>query len=610
MQALILAAGMGKRLGELTSDRTKCMIELFGETLIERMLGQLARQGIRRATIVVGYRAEGVKELLGSRFADIEIEYLENPIYDKTNNIYSLYLAKQALLEDDTLLIESDLVFEDSVFERVLKDSRPNLAVVAKYQSWMDGTVLTLNDDDTISGFTSKQRFDFNLADSYFKTVNIYRFSREFSRTHYVPFLEAYCRAAGHNEYYEQVLRILTHLENPELRALRLDREKWYEIDDVQDLSNAETLFAPEDEELASYSARYGGYWRFPFILDYCYLINPFFPPKRLIEEMKSQFEPLLSQYPSGQSVNRLLAAKMFGSRSEQIVVGNGAAELIQAIFANWNGTVGVIRPSFEEYANRTAPGKLRVFTPGGPKFGYDADDLLRFCETDKVELLVLINPDNPTGHMISRQDVERLAKKLHSQGRELILDESFVDFADTPFSFLAAGTLDEHPNLTVVKSISKSYGVPGLRLGVAASSNASRMKSLSKNVSIWNINSFGEFFMQIIGKYESLYQHACKLLAEERHRLAQRLAAVGSLRVLPSQANYVFCEILLPETPNNLARRLLRDHGILVRDCSAKPGVEGSYVRFAVRSPEDNDRLVQALHDLNEVRRHLGFQS
>ena len=601
MQALILAAGMGKRLGELTADRTKGMVELFGKSLIVRLLEQLDRLGMKRTTIVVGYYGDDLRQTIGNRFGGMEIGYVENPIYDKTNNIYSLYLAKDILLAEDTILFESDLIFDDTVIARVLNDPRPNLAVVAKYQSWMDGTVLTLDEDDSITGFIPKAQFDFEQMDEYYKTVNVYRFSKEFSQSHYVPFLEAYCKAMGHNEYYEQVLRILTFLDHPVpgrpvLKALRLDREKWYEIDDIQDLSNAETLFSTGDDELASYMARYGGYWRFPFLLDYCYLVNPFFPPKRLVDEIKSHFETLLTEYPSGQSVNRLLAAKMFGTRPDQIVVGNGAAELIQSLQRNFEGITGIVRPSFEEYGHRTATGHLKVFMPGAPHFRYSVEDIVQFCESEHVGRLVLVNPDNPTGHFLPAADVSRLAKTLQSRGREMILDESFVDFSDERKSFLGTKILEEHPNLTVVKSISKSYGVPGLRLGVAASSDTGKMFALGKDVSIWNINSLGEFFLQIIGKYEAQYRCACELLAEERRRFGQRLKAKEQLRLLPSQANYFFCEVLLPETPHNLARRLLSDHGILIRDCSGKPGIDGPYVRIAIRSPQDNDKLLQAL--------------
>lgn len=254
MQALILAAGMGKRLGERTADRTKSMVEFLGKPLIVRLLEQLDRHSFERVTIVVGYCADALRQKIGNHFGRMAIDYIENPVYDTTNNIYSLYLAKDVLLAEDTVLFESDLVFEDAVIAKIVNDPRPNLTVVAKYQSWMDGTVLTLGEEDSIISFIPKAQFDKHRQDEYYKTVNVYRFSKEFSQTHYVPFLEAYCKAMGHNDYYEQVLRILTFLDpvpgRPTMKALRLDREKWYEIDDIQDLANAETLFSTISPDL------------------------------------------------------------------------------------------------------------------------------------------------------------------------------------------------------------------------------------------------------------------------------------------------------------------------------------------------------------------------
>ena len=276
MQAIILAAGMGKRLGELTRENTKCMIKVHQQTLIERMIKQLGNLQLDRIILVIGYKGDKVKSLIGNKIGNIPILYIENSIYDKTNNIYSLYLAKKYLVEDETLLLESDLIFSDIILQKLIADPNPNLAVVAKYQSWMDGTVVTLDEENNILNFISKKAFMFSLKDSYYKTVNIYKFSKEFSMNKYVPFLEAYCKALGNNEYYEQVLKVISLLNKPDLKALKIDSEKWYEIDDQQDLNNAEALFAEEKQALSLYGKRFGGYWRFPMLLDFCYLVNPY----------------------------------------------------------------------------------------------------------------------------------------------------------------------------------------------------------------------------------------------------------------------------------------------------------------------------------------------
>lgn len=603
MQAIILAAGMGRRLGEYTKDNTKCMLPVNGVRLIDRVLTQLSPLGLTRVVIVVGYQGQNLIDYLGHRYDDqFPIEYVENPVYDKTNNIYSLALAKQQLQEDDTLLIESDLIYDDGLFQLLLNNPYPNLALVAKYESWMDGTMVRLDDEQNIVDFVSKEAFSFKEVDTYFKTVNFYKFSREFSRTKYVPFLEAYCTAVGNNEYYENVLRIITSLNDHSLKALPLTHEKWYEIDDKQDLDIAEAIFADEKDLLRKFYGRFGGYWRFPQMLDFCYLVNPYFPPQKLVDEMQSQFKTLLTQYPSGMKVNTLLASKCYGVSEEYIIPGNGAAELISALMEHMEGTVGFIRPTFEEYPNRFDPSRQVTFVPRNDEYRYTADDLIAFFGAHPVDTLLLINPDNPSGNYIPTADVLRLADWCCQCGMQLVVDESFVDFCEdyATASLLDDAILEQYPNLVVMKSISKSFGVPGLRLGVLASADKALISQMKQRVSIWNLNSFAEFYMQIYTKYERDYQKACARFVAERADFEQKLHSIPFLRVMPSQANYFLCEVLPPFTAREVVIQVLKHFNILTRDCSGKPGLrEGQYMRIAVRDHSDNTRLIDALKSL-----------
>lgn len=331
MQGLILAAGMGKRLKDLTQNNTKCMVKVNGVTLIERMLRQLDALELSRVVIVVGYEGQKLIDYIKTLNIKTPIVFVDNPIYDKTNNIYSLALAKDYMLEDNTLLLESDLIFEDRVLKALLDDPRETLALVDKYEAWMDGTCITIGEDDTIERFIPGKKLVFEEIGDYYKTVNIYKFSKHFSETHYVPFLDAYSKALGNNEYYEQVLRVITMLDEPEIKAKKLSGQLWYEIDDIQDLDIASSMFTPdEDEKVEKIQARYGGYWRYPKLIDFCYLVNPYYPPQRLMDEIKASFERLVTQYPSGMKINSLLAAKNFGVDQNHILVGNGAAELIK----------------------------------------------------------------------------------------------------------------------------------------------------------------------------------------------------------------------------------------------------------------------------------------
>lgn len=591
---------MGKRLGELTKGNTKCMVEVNGVSLIDRALGQLASLDLNRVVIVVGYEGKKLMDYIGNRYdGRLKIEYIENPIYDKTNNIYSLALAKEKLLEDDTLLIESDLIFDDRMFPLIVNNPYPNLALVAKYETWMDGTMVRIDDDNNIVDFISKKAFKYSDVDFYYKTVNVYKFSRDFMEHKYLPFLEAYCSALGNNEYYEQVLRVICMLDNSELKALPITDEKWYEIDDIQDLDIASAIFSEGEEKLRLYMKRYGGYWRFPELLDYCYLVNPYFPTPKMKDELRSNFDTLLTEYPSGMGVNSLIAGKCFGVKAKHIVVGNGAAELIKSFMSTMKGRLGVVYPTFEEYPNRLEAERIVRFVPSSEDFHYTVDELMAYFEAHPVENLLLINPDNPSGNYIKYSDLLRLIDWAGTRGCRLVIDESFADFSEEfpENTLLHNDVLERNPHLCVMKSISKSYGVPGLRLGVLASGDEEIISHLKKDVSIWNINSFAEFFLQIYSKYDSDYKRSSAKFIAERERFRTELAAVPFLEVFDSQANYFLCRLTGTLTSDELAVRLLSDYGILIKDCSTKKGFEGrNYIRIAIRNREDNSRLVKAL--------------
>ena len=596
MQAIILAAGMGKRLKELTSYNTKCMVKVNGVTLIERMLSQLERLKLNKIVLVIGYQGEKLKNYVSTLNISTPIEYINNPIFDKTNNIYSLALAKNNLCEDSSLLFESDIIFEDSVLDALINDERETLALVDHYERWMDGTCIQIGQDDNIDSFVPKNKFKYEEKEEYYKTVNIYKFSKDFSINYYVPFLDAYSKALGNNEYYEQVLRVITMLDNPQIKAKRLNGQKWYEIDDVQDLDIASTLFAPDSKQRASLiHQRYGGYWRFPRMLDFCYLVNPFFPPQRLKDEIKASFDDLLTQYPSGIDVNSLLASKNFEITQSNIIVGNGAAELIKELLLKLEGTMGFIRPTFEEYPNRYIDGQSVYYYVNNADYTYTVDDIISYFGEKGINNLVLVNPDNPSGNYIEKKDILRLIQWTKEKNIKLIIDESFIDFSDEMGSIMCQDILDENHHLFVVKSISKSYGVPGIRLGILASSDTDMIAEIKKNVSIWNINSMGEFFLQILEKYSKEYQNALVDFRKERDRFFDELNQIPGLRVIPSQANYFMAELSGNISAEDLTSILLTKYDILIKNLA--PKLSGKqYIRLAIRDSKDNDCLLAAL--------------
>lgn len=603
MKAIILAAGMGSRLKNITKDKTKCMVEVNGESLIKRLLKQLEKYTLEEIVIVTGYKEDILKNYINNLDIKIKIKFYNNNIYDKTNNIYSLALVEDELANNDILLIESDLIFEDKLLENIINSSYKNLAVVSEYEFWMDGTCVRLDDENNVVDFISSQRFSFNEVENLYKTVNIYKLSKEFNQKYYIPFLKAYISSKGTNQYYESVFETLIKIIPNELKGLKIEGLKWYEIDDKQDLDIAESLFAKEDK-LSKFQVRYGGYWRYPKLLDYCYLVNPYFPPKKMIDELKMNFQELLTQYPSGLKVNNLLASKYFNIDERYIVVGNGAAELIKGLLNILEGSLGVIRPTFEEYPNRYSEDSLVIFNVENNEYRYSSSNIIEYFDDKKIENLILINPDNPSGNYISKIEVLNLLEWGKKKNIKLIIDESFVDFAiEENSSLLTDDILNKFSNLIVVKSISKSYGVPGLRLGVIATSNISIINKLKKEVSIWNINSFAEYYMQIYNKYEKLYKESLDKIKISRKNFIRGLKEIKELDVLDSEANYVMVKILEKYTSKDLAEILLNKYDVLIKDLKGKKGINDNYIRLAIRDEKDNNYCLRAIKEIFKAR-------
>jgi histidinol-phosphate/aromatic aminotransferase/cobyric acid decarboxylase-like protein len=405
----------------------------------------------------------------------------------------------------------------------------------------------------------------------------------------------------GLNEYYEQVLRVIASLDDAEIWGKCLSGEKWYEIDNIQDLDIANSIFCKDAQsKLKRMKNRYGGYWRFTDVQDYCYLVNPYYPPKKMLDEMRASFDMLVTEYPSGMAVNSMLAGKMFGIPSQYIAVGNGASELIKALTGSLIGKVGVIKPTFDEYVNRIDESNIEVYNPDKEDYQYTCEDIVNFFANKDVSSILLINPDNPSGNYLCYNDLKKMIAWAKGKSVSLIIDESFSDFANEPDnSLLNTEVLNQYDKLYVVKSISKSYGVPGLRLGVIASSDSDMISNIKKDVSIWNINSLAEFYMQICEKYEKDYDLAMEEFRRERQRFAEELSMISWLHVIPTQANFCMLRLLNGMTAKELSQKLLTQFNILIKDLSEKLERD-DYVRIAIKDTESNNKLLNALNSIN----------
>lgn len=602
MQSIILAAGLGSRLGELTKECTKCMVKINGITLIERMLRQLDRYGMDRIIIVTGYKGDILKDYVQNLRINTPVVFVDNSDYRHTNNIYSLWLTREFLEEMDSLVLESDMIFEDRVIEKMLAVDNVCGTFVARPRPWMDGSIVKLDKDNNIVYFVDDEEVKRIDPSYYHKIVSIYKFKKRYVSEKYMTYLNEYVKKNKDNNLYESLLKVIDLDVEKKIPAEILDEEQWYEINDIQDMDIAESMFADGNEKVRKYLQRYGGYWRYPAMRDFCYLVNPYFPNERFMNEMKSNFDVLVREYPSGMAVNSLLAGHFFGVRTENICVGNGTAELIKSLMENISGNIGMVYPTFEEYPHRKKDVEVIPYYVVDKDFDYSVDDIMSYYEGKDISAIVLVNPDNPSGHFISKKDILRLEDWCRSKGRKLIVDESFIDFVedDEWHTLLDMEVLLNHPSLIVLKSISKSFGVAGLRLGVIATADTDLIAFMKKDVAIWNINSFAEYYLQIIEKYRDDYYEAMEKFKEVRRRYLDKLSKIKGFKVYPSQANYVMCHIENSVTSTELADVLLNRYNVLIKNLASKEGLnKGNYVRLSVKSDEENDYIVNALMEI-----------
>ena len=242
MKAVILAAGQGTRLKPLTNRTPKCLVRLHGKPIMQRQLESLDRAGIRQCVVVVGYRGDQVERQFGPRFRNLDLTYVYNERYHETNNIYSLWLARNHL-DDDILLLEADLIFEDGLLTDLMQNAHPDVAVVDWFRPTMDGTVILARDGMAESmALKSQQGDDFDYSHAL-KTVNIYSLSRDTMVRRFLPELDRYVRAGITNIFYEAVFAELISNGDLEMAVQVTGDRKWTEVDTVEDLRQAEAMF-------------------------------------------------------------------------------------------------------------------------------------------------------------------------------------------------------------------------------------------------------------------------------------------------------------------------------------------------------------------------------
>jgi len=588
MKALILAAGYGNRMRPLTDSTHKTLLEIGGRSIIERIIDGLSDNLIRDIIIVTGYRADELKSYLYNKYPEINFTFVHNSRYRETNNIYSVALVfKEVEIDDDLVLIESDLIYDPLVIQRLLKSKHNNVALVDKWRSGMDGTVVTVENELVTQVIpTHLQGSAFDFSDKY-KTLNIYKFSKEFCNHFFKKLLTYYANVFNDNCYYELILGILIYMQEVKIYAEILDGEKWAEVDDPNDLRVAEFVFN-DNQRLAILENTFGGYWSHD-VLDFCFLRNMYFPTPSMISEMRNNLPNLIQNYGSRQDILNQKLAYFLLYKREYLNVLNGASQIYPILQNYFRGQrVLMPQPTFGEY-----PRIFPTHDVYGDKVGINIDEI-----SDKVktsDLVVIVNPNNPTGTTL---DSGQIIELINSFPQKIFLvDESFIEFSRTKS---VISHLEDHgtDNVIVIKSLSKVLGIPGLRLGYVYTHNKAFNEHLKSVIPIWNLNSIAEFFLEIILKHRRALSESFDKTIQDRNDFALWLSKLDFVeRVYPSGGNFILISLKKPKDYGRyIVDLMLKKYSIYLKDVSNKFSDEKCYFRLAVRLPHENARLVELL--------------
>lgn len=355
-----------------------------------------------------------------------------------------------------------------------------------------------------------------------------------------------------------------------------------------------------QEEKYEYISKQHGGYYRHNFT-DHAYLYNLYFPPKEIFNHLKDNIYNLVLNYPMAQDALAELIGDIIDQPAKKIVVGNGAAEIIKILSGSLAKKMIVPVPSFNEYVNAAPKGSVVEFPLDFPSFNLDVDKFAAEAIRIGADMAIVITPNNPTSILVPKADLIRLAGKLKQHNCMLIVDESFIDFAENKEKISLEQDVNKFTNMAIIKSMSKAYGICGLRIGYMLTANNKFAESVRNGIHIWNINGFAEEFLRILPEYKQKFEVSCERVKKDRDAFYNKLCAIDGMIVFKPDANYIYCRL-----PNEalsgpvITKRLFIKHNIYIKDCVGKTQPEADrYIRISSRTSEENNLLVDALVDV-----------
>ncbi|MFA8341609.1 MAG: histidinol-phosphate transaminase [Rhodothermaceae bacterium] len=344
-------------------------------------------------------------------------------------------------------------------------------------------------------------------------------------------------------------------------------------------------------------SKQHGGYYRHNFT-DHAYLYNLYFPPEAVFKTLKKNIKDLVLNYPIAQNDLAKLVSKIIDQPAKRIVVGNGAAEIIKIISGHLAKKLIIPVPTFNEYVNAAPENNVVEFPLEFPSFKLDVDKYAAEVKKSGADIAVVVTPNNPTSIVVPKKDLIRLYKKLEKQNCMLVIDESFLDFTENNEEISLEQEISNYPNMAIIKSMSKAYGICGLRIGYMITSNSEFADSVRDGLHIWNINGFAEEFLRILPNYKQEFINSCNKVKNDRDQFYNNLCKIPGMTVFKPDANYIFCR--LPDSALSgpeTTKRLFIEHNIYIKHSQGKSQPDADrYLRIASRTDEENNKLIRAL--------------
>lgn len=356
------------------------------------------------------------------------------------------------------------------------------------------------------------------------------------------------------------------------------------------DLEKIEEIYHIKKEDITSFSAN----------------VNPL-GISPLLKDTLSKHVDAITSYPDREYTKlRKSICEYTGAAFENIIVGNGSTELISLFVQTTHPQKALILgPTYSEYEREIAlEGGQTLYYPLKEENNFQID-IKDFCAqlNDRLDLLVLCNPNNPTSTAITRKDMRKILDRALQYGIAVIVDETYEEFTAESSKISSISLTNNYNNLIVLRGISKFFAAPGLRLGYAVTGNPDLLKYINTKKNPWTINSLAEIAGCIMFSDKEYIDKTRTLITNERERIYALLSSWECVKVYPSCSNFLLVKILKEDVTSDMIFDHCVRKGLMIRDCSTFPFLDNSFIRFCVMSPEKNDELMDAFAEILDIR-------